>query len=174
MSFSISELATMTPNEVRRLIRTGLVKEPTAGMCQGHLQGNLAILPKKLAYDFLLFAQRNPKSCPLLEVTDVGSYEPKLTAPGADIRTDVPKYRVYRYGELVEETSDITWQLNNGDKWDAPLTNAEDLASPPKVKTFDIAIGGTSDYVNGTRLKLESRYPLPCSVNSIVVEVQYA
>ena len=112
MSFSISELATMTPNEVRRLIRTGLVKEPTAGMCQGHLQGNLAILPKKLAYDFLLFAQRNPKSCPLLEVTDVGSYEPKLTAPGADIRTDVPKYRVYRYGELVEESSDITeyWQ----------------------------------------------------------------
>jgi hypothetical protein len=74
----------------------------------------------------------------------------------------------------VEETSDITWQLNNGDKWDAPLTNAEDLASPPKVKTFDIAIGGTSDYVNGTRLKLESRYPLPCSINSIVVEVQYA
>ena len=74
----------------------------------------------------------------------------------------------------VEGTADLTWQLNGGDKWDALLTDAGDLADPPKTKTFDISIGGACDYVNGTRLRFESRYPLACQINSIVVEVQYA
>jgi uncharacterized protein YcsI (UPF0317 family) len=71
------------------------------------VQANLAILPKDLAFEFLLFCQRNPKPCPLLEVIEAGSVEPALTAPGADIRTDIPGYRVYRNGELVAEEDSL-------------------------------------------------------------------
>ena len=63
----------MKPKEVRSLIREGKITGPTSGMCAGYAQANLVILPKELAYDFLLFTQRNPKSCPVLEVSDVGS-----------------------------------------------------------------------------------------------------
>src|SRR5690606_16496396 len=58
--------------------------------------------------DFLLFCHRNPKPCPVLDVTDVGSPEPRLVAPGADLRTDLPRYRVYRDGEFVEERDEIS------------------------------------------------------------------
>jgi uncharacterized protein YcsI (UPF0317 family) len=96
------------PRDVRRQIREGKWRKPTAGLAPGYVQTNLAILPRDLAFDFLLFAQRNPKPCPVLEVTDVGSPEPKLTAPGADLRTDTPKYCVYRQGKLTDEVTDLT------------------------------------------------------------------
>jgi uncharacterized protein YcsI (UPF0317 family) len=65
-----------------------------------------------LAFDFMLFCRRNPKPCPLLDVTDPGCPEPQDAAPGADVRTDIPRYRVYRYGELIEEPTDLFawWQ----------------------------------------------------------------
>jgi uncharacterized protein YcsI (UPF0317 family) len=94
--------------DVRRQIRDGKWRKPTAGLAPGYVQTNLAILPRDLAFDFLLFAQRNPKPCPVLEVTDVGSFEPKLTAPGADLRTDTPKYCIYRQGKLTDEVTDLT------------------------------------------------------------------
>ncbi|MGF6947865.1 uncharacterized protein YcsI (UPF0317 family) [Neobacillus sp. B4I6] len=93
--------------ELRSLLRKNEFTGPTAGFAPGHTQANLVILPKDLAYDFLLFCQRNPKSCPLLEVTDSGSPVPKLTAPNADLRFDLPKYRIYKKGVLVEELNDI-------------------------------------------------------------------
>jgi uncharacterized protein YcsI (UPF0317 family) len=77
-------------------------------MAAGYTQANLAILKKELAFEFLLFCQRNPKPCPVLDVTEAGSPVPQLVAPGADLRTDVPAYRVYRHGELVDEVTDIT------------------------------------------------------------------
>jgi uncharacterized protein YcsI (UPF0317 family) len=75
------------------------------------LQANLMIVPNAHALDFMLFAQRNPKPCPLIEVLNPGAVEPQC-APGANIATDVPGYRVYRNGELVEERDDISaiWQ----------------------------------------------------------------
>ena len=94
--------------ELRRRIRSGHLQRPTAGLAPGYTQANLAIVPRELAYDFLLFCQRNPKPCPLLEVLDVGDPEPRDLAPGADIRTDIPRYRVYRHGELTDEVDDIT------------------------------------------------------------------
>ena len=65
------------------------------------------VVPRELAFDFLLFCQRNPKPCPLLDVTEPGSPEPAFVAPGADVRTDLPRYRVYRRGEQVEEPADL-------------------------------------------------------------------
>ena len=97
----------MKPQEVRKLIREGKIDFQTSGMCDGYAQANLIILPKDLAYDFLLFAQRNPKSCPILEVGDVGKREIKRMAKAADVATDLPKYRVWEYGKLVGEYTDI-------------------------------------------------------------------
>ena len=95
------------PRQVRQEIREGKWRKPTAGLAPGYVQANLVVLPRDLAFDFLLFAQRNPKPCPVIEVTDPGSAEPKLTAPGADLRTDVPAYRVYRHGHLDGEVADL-------------------------------------------------------------------
>ena len=95
------------PREVRKLIREGKITGQTSGMCDGYAQANLIILPKDLAYDFLLFAQRNPKSCPILEVGDVGSKEIKRMAASADVATDLPKYRVWENGVLTGEYTDI-------------------------------------------------------------------
>jgi len=101
------EFADKSPAEIRSLIRRNELTRPTAGMAKGFTQANMAILKKELAFDFLLFCQRNPKPCPVLDVTEPGSPIPQLIAPGADIRTDIPKYRIYRHGELVEEVTDI-------------------------------------------------------------------
>ena len=97
-----------TPAEVRALIRTGQLTAPTTGYCDGYAQGNLVVLPKALAWDFLLFCQRNPKACPLLEVTDAGQRSFSQFAPDSDIARDIPRYRIYRNGELAEETTDVT------------------------------------------------------------------
>ncbi len=96
-----------TGTEVRRLARRGELDGPTAGLAMGHVQANLVVVPRELAFDFLLFCQRNPKPCPLLDVTEPGSAEPRFVAPGADVRTDLPRYRVWRHGELVDEPSDL-------------------------------------------------------------------
>lgn len=101
------DVAKMTPAALRQLMRKGELARPTAGMAEGFVQANLAIVPKALAYDFLLFAQRNPKPCPVLDVTDLGSVEPKLMAPGADIRYDAPKYRIYKAGVLADEVINL-------------------------------------------------------------------
>lgn len=99
----IHPLAQASGAELRRLARRGEHTGPTAGLALGHVQANLVVVPRDLAFDFLLFCQRNPKPCPLLDVTEPGSHEPRLVAAGADLRTDVPAYRVYRHGQLVAE-----------------------------------------------------------------------
>jgi len=103
----MDNLAVMNPQDVRRLIRDGKLVRPTAGISQGYAQANLAILPKELAYDFLLFAQRNPKPCPILDVTEIGSPQPTTVGAGADLRYDIGKYRIYKKGILAEEVLDI-------------------------------------------------------------------
>lgn len=103
-----AQMLDASPVEARRLIRTGAFTAPTSGLCPGYAQANLIILPKAQAYDFLLFAQRNPKPCPLLEVTEVGARETAICATDCDIATDFPKYRIYEYGELVAEVPDVS------------------------------------------------------------------
>jgi uncharacterized protein YcsI (UPF0317 family) len=97
-----------TPKEIRQAIRQARYTGGTAGLAPGSVQANLVILPQAQAYDFLVFCQRNPKPCPLIEVTDPGNPEPAGVAPGADLRTDVPRYRIYRDGRLDAEVTDIT------------------------------------------------------------------
>ena len=101
------------PEEVRALIRHGQLLRPTCGLAPGYTQANLVILPKEFAFDFLLFCQRNPRPCPVLEVLEAGKYEPILTAPITDIRVDIPLYRIYENGELITEEQDITKYWNS-------------------------------------------------------------
>jgi uncharacterized protein YcsI (UPF0317 family) len=96
-----------TGQEVREKARAGQLNSPTAGLALGFVQANLVVVPRELAFDFLLFCQRNPKPCPLLDVTEPGDPEPKYVAPGADLRTDLPRYRVYEHGMLVAEPTAI-------------------------------------------------------------------
>jgi len=92
----------------RRAIRAGDRPPHTAGLAQGFVQANVVILERAWADDFLRYCQRNPKPCPLLAMSEPG--DPTLPTLGAelDIRTDVPRYRVWRHGELVDECNDIT------------------------------------------------------------------
>ena len=96
-----------TGEEVRKEIRLGKWTHPTPGIAYGYTQANLVILPVKYAMDFFIFCQRNPKPCPVLDVCEPGKFTPILTAPSADIRTDIPKYRLYKKGVMVEEVNDI-------------------------------------------------------------------
>ena len=92
---------------VRLAARSGSLRTATAGLARGHVQGNVAILPADLAADFQRFCLRNPKPCPIIGMSEPGS--PRLPELGADldIRTDVPRYRIFRNGECVEEPYDL-------------------------------------------------------------------
>jgi uncharacterized protein YcsI (UPF0317 family) len=105
---TIARFRDLTPSAARALFRTGMTPVTTSGWCQGHAQANLLAVPRDLAFDALLFAQRNPAPCPVLAVTDPGDPHPYELAEGADLRTDLPAYRVYENGELVAEVGDVT------------------------------------------------------------------
>jgi uncharacterized protein YcsI (UPF0317 family) len=91
----------------RLAIRAGSHRGPTSGLARGFVQGNLAILPKPLAADFLRFCQLNPKPCPLIGTSAPGDWRVPALGEDLDIRTDIPRYRVWKNGELVAEPEDI-------------------------------------------------------------------
>ncbi|MER8046195.1 putative hydro-lyase [Streptomyces sp. NPDC094032] len=94
------------PRAARERARAGSTG-PTSGWAPGHAQANLVSVPADWAYDVLLFCTRNPRPCPVLDVTDPGSWRTSL-APDADLRTDIPRYRVWEHGRLVDEPVDVT------------------------------------------------------------------
>ncbi len=98
------DAAAQTPADARRLFRAGL-RTPTAGWCTGWAQANLVAVPRALAYDLLLFSQRNPKACPVLDVGEPGAVRTALH--DGDLRTDLPAYTVYVNGELVDRPADV-------------------------------------------------------------------
>src|SRR3954452_8437883 len=101
------DTADLSPSvAARHAFRSG-VADTTAGVANGFVQGNLVILPEKLAASFHRFCQLNPKPCPIIGMSDVGN--PRIPSLGLDldIRTDLPRYRVWRDGEVVEEPTDI-------------------------------------------------------------------
>lgn len=107
MDLTRQDLGDATGEAVRAAIRCKAWTRTTHGVANGYLQANLAIVPERYAADMLRFCHRNPKPCPLIDVTDPGDPEPHEAAPGADIRTDLSGYRVYRDGLLVEEVDNI-------------------------------------------------------------------
>lgn len=94
----------LTPGQARALFRAGL-RLPTSGWCTGWTQANLVAVPRDRAYEVLLFAQRNPKPCPVLDVTEPGAAQSPIF--DGDLRTDLPGYRVYEHGEPVAERADV-------------------------------------------------------------------
>ncbi len=107
MDSSLTQLS--PPQKLRHLIRAGKYTAPTSGLAPGYTQANLVIVPPQdLAYDFLLFAQRNPKSCPILEVSDCGSKKLHTFAQDVDLAADFPRYRIYRNGKLAQEVTNVS------------------------------------------------------------------
>jgi uncharacterized protein YcsI (UPF0317 family) len=106
------EYARMSGGEIRSLCRQGRFQRPTTGVALGFAQVNLVVLPASHAGDFEHFCRLNPKPCPLLEMTKAGTFEPAESAPGADLRTDLPRYRVYRHGICVDRPTSVApyWQ----------------------------------------------------------------
>lgn len=106
-SVSFEELRGKPISEARPYFRSGAYTDHTAGIGPGMLQGNVAILPEALALDFARFCQRNPQPCPLIGVSDTGNPMMHTLGDDIDIRSDVPRYRVYEHGELVDELTNI-------------------------------------------------------------------
>jgi uncharacterized protein YcsI (UPF0317 family) len=102
------DLRDRSPAEIRAAIRRGEWTGPTAALAPGFVQANLAIVPNEVAADFKAFCLANPAACPLIEALPPGEWRPDARwAAGADLRTDLPRYRIYRGGELREEPTDI-------------------------------------------------------------------
>lgn len=97
----------ISPRELRKLIRKGEWTAPTSGVAKGYVQANLVMVPQDQAFNFLLFCVRNPKPCPILDVLELGQVEPAI-APGADLRTDLPRYRVFENGKFKDEVEDVS------------------------------------------------------------------
>ncbi|MDA8747203.1 putative hydro-lyase [Litoreibacter sp.] len=102
-----ADLRTLSSSQVRAEIRSGRYARHTAGLSAGKLQCNLAILPEAVALDFLRFCQRNPKPCPVVGVSDTGNPFLPTLGHDIDIRTDVPRYRIFRDGKFTDEVTDI-------------------------------------------------------------------
>lgn len=157
-----------SPRKVRELIRRGEWDTYTRGVVMGYTQANLVILPEADAFEFLVFCQRNPKPCPVIEVTDVGSPEPRYSAPGADLRTDLPAYRVFRNGELVEEPTDVTsyWRddlvaflIGCSLTFESAL-----LEAGVPIRTIEMGVG-TCDYVTSLRCRPAGKFRGPMVVS---------
>jgi uncharacterized protein YcsI (UPF0317 family) len=103
----LQDLARAHPADARRRFRCGELTGVTSGLCLGYVQANLAVLPAEAADEFGEFCRANPRPMPLIDVTEPGDPTPRRVAPGADLRTDLPRYRVYRRGRLVAEPSDV-------------------------------------------------------------------
>lgn len=127
------EWAHASPSAFRAACRDGSYSGPCRGVCLGHVVCNLVVLPRTYAYDFLVYCQRNQKACPVLEVCEAGDPEPRILAPGADLRTDLPRYAIYRAGTRAPDVTDIRelWEqdfvaflLGSGISFDQALEDA--------------------------------------------------
>ncbi len=98
----------MELEELRRRCRDGSYSGPTSGHAVGRVQANMVILPEDDAAEFREFCRLNPKPCPILEELPPGGAVPRAVAPEADIRTDLPRYRVFHDGVCVDEPTDIS------------------------------------------------------------------
>jgi uncharacterized protein YcsI (UPF0317 family) len=108
LDLPVDSVVHTSAKQARKRIRSGQWVSHTSGLAQGYVQGNVVILPQTLANDFLRYCQRNPKPCPVLAVSEPGQAKLPILGQDIDICTDVPRYRVWRKGELVDEPTDIS------------------------------------------------------------------
>ena len=108
MAFDITPYINMKPAEVRGLIREGKIDFPTSGMCAGYAQANLVILPPEYAADFREYARLNPFPCPILEIIEGKEPLTHAMGEGANICTEIPRYRVYENGVFTKELTDAS------------------------------------------------------------------
>ncbi len=106
--YSIEEIEKMSPREFRSIVRKGEWTEANHDACRGYAFAGLVALPREYAYDFLVFCHRNPRPCPVLDITEPGDPHPRLLAPDADLRTDLAQYRVFKDGEVIAEPYNAT------------------------------------------------------------------
>jgi len=115
------------------MCREGLYDGLTRGVALGYLQCNLVVIAERYAYDFLVYCQRNQRACPALEICDAGNPEPRDLAPGADLRTDLPRYAVYREGVRGADVTDardlwrpdsVAFLIGSGISFDQALEDA--------------------------------------------------
>ena len=130
----MSEWAGAPPRDFRQACREGRYAGTTRGVALGYLQCNLVMIRAPFAYEFLLYCQRNQRACPVIEVLDAGDPIPHLTAPDADLRTDLPRYAVYRGGRRLDDVTDAStvWQpdfvsflIGSGITFDQALEDAD-------------------------------------------------
>ena len=129
----MSEWAHANPRDFRQACREGRYAGTTRGVALGYQQCSLVMIREPFAYEFLLYCQRNQRACQVLEVLDAGDPTPHLTAPDADLRTDLPRYAVYRDGRRLDDVTDASplWQpdfvsflIGSGITFDQALENA--------------------------------------------------
>jgi uncharacterized protein YcsI (UPF0317 family) len=104
--FSAADSAAMNSKEFRGIVRKGEWEGACHGACSGYVASGLAVVPREYAYDFLRFCNFNPRACYVLDVTEPGDPHPRLVAPDADLRTDLPGYRVFKDGKVIAEPRD--------------------------------------------------------------------
>ena len=143
----------MTPAQRARLdIREKRHTGTTRGLAFGYVQCNLAVVPEKLAFELLLYCQRNARACPVLEICDPGSPEPRQLAPGADLRTDLPRYAVYRNGERLPDVKvpDSTLEQKPPGKPGRFFMPVARCGKPlPRAKVFRCALCYNGDRTSG-------------------------
>ena len=100
-------MSTTAAQALRAAIARGEWRKPTSGLAQGFTQANVVILPQRYAFDFLLFCDRNPQPCPVIDVAEAGVIAPPVAGPTGDIRTEIPKYKIFRHGQFEKEVDDI-------------------------------------------------------------------
>ena len=102
------EVENLLPKQIRAACRKGSFSGPTSGLAKGYVQANMVILPSDYAKEFSVFCEKNPQPCPVLEVLEPGNPEVKKIAPNSDVRTDLPRYRIFRNGLTEKDVSNIT------------------------------------------------------------------
>ena len=106
---SRDEMGAMSPKEFREMIRQGELPETESPQfyCRGYSQHGVAMIPRDYAFEFLLFCNRNPRPCYVCDVTEPGSPHAPFLAPKADLRTDLPRYTVFKDGKVIDEPTDV-------------------------------------------------------------------
>jgi uncharacterized protein YcsI (UPF0317 family) len=106
--YTSQDIAKMTPKEFRAIVRKGEWTEACHEACNGYAASGLVAIPQEYAYDFLRFCTFNPRACNVMDVTEPGDPHPRNVAPDADLRTDLPRYRVFKDGKIIDEPFKVT------------------------------------------------------------------